>query len=57
LPTVIDALMTLQSGDRLIGVISHMENLAERLPARIEVVKSKGGSIIRMSGAVMASAG
>jgi exonuclease SbcC len=55
LPTVIDALMALQNGDRLIGVISHMDNLAERLPVRIEVVKSKGGSTIRTSGAVMAS--
>ena len=47
LPTVIDALIGLQSGDRLIGVISHMENLAERLPARIEIVTNKGRSSIR----------
>ena len=47
LPAVIDALMNLQAGDRMIGVISHMENLAQRLPVRIEVVKNHGRSTIR----------
>jgi DNA repair protein SbcC/Rad50 len=50
LPTVIDALMNLQAGDRMIGVISHMENLAQRLPARIEVIKNHGRSTVRTEG-------
>jgi len=50
LPAVIDALMNLQAGDRMIGVISHMENLAQRLPARIEIAKNHGRSTIRTEG-------
>ena len=50
LPAVIDALMNLQADDRMIGVISHMENLASRLPARIEILKNHGRSSIRMDG-------
>jgi exonuclease SbcC len=48
LPAVVDALMHLQAGDRMIGVISHMENLAQRLPARIEVVKNHGRSTVQI---------
>jgi exonuclease SbcC len=50
LPAVVDALMHLQAGDRMIGVISHMENLAQRLPARIEIVKNHGHSTVRIGG-------
>lgn len=50
LPTVIDALSTLQSGDRMVCVISHMENLAERLPARIQIVKDHGRSSLKPLG-------
>ena len=50
LPAVIDALSALQSGDRMICVISHMENLAERLPARIEIVKDHGRSSLKALG-------
>jgi len=50
LPAVIDALSTLQSGDRMICVISHMENLAERLPARIEIVNDHGRSSLKTMG-------
>ena len=50
LPAVVDALINLQAGDRMIGVISHMENLAQRLPARIEVLKNHGRSAIRVDG-------
>lgn len=46
LPGVVEALTQLQTGDRMVGVISHMENLAERMPARIAVVKKHGRSSI-----------
>jgi exonuclease SbcC len=50
LPAVVEALMSLQTGGRMIGVISHMENLAQRLPARIEIVKNRGRSTVRVNG-------
>jgi len=34
------------SGDRLVGVITHLPALAERMPARITVVKSPAGSTL-----------
>ena len=50
LPAVVEALSTLQMGDRMVCVISHMEDLAERLPARIEVVKNHGRSSVMAVG-------
>jgi exonuclease SbcC len=43
---VLDAIELLQADGRMIGVVSHLPELAERLPARIEVTKSPGGSTI-----------
>lgn len=43
---VLDAIELLQADGRMIGVVSHIPELAERLPARIEVSKSPGGSAI-----------
>lgn len=43
---VLDAIELLQADGRMIGVVSHIPELAERLPARIEVSKSPGGSTI-----------
>lgn len=39
----IDVLIELQASGRMIGVISHVEELKQTLPARIEVIKTKGG--------------
>lgn len=39
----IDALIVLQQSGRMIGVISHVEELKSALPARLEVVKTKEG--------------
>jgi DNA repair exonuclease SbcCD ATPase subunit len=39
--------MMLQSGDRLIGIITHLPGLADQMPARIEVEKTIGGSRVR----------
>ena len=43
---VLDAIEMLQVDGRMIGVVSHVSELAERLPARIEVSKSPGGSTV-----------
>ncbi len=47
LSVAIEGLELLASGDRMIGVISHVPELAERLPDRIEVVKTGGTSTVR----------
>ncbi|GGZ96711.1 hypothetical protein DC083_04495 [Ignatzschineria ureiclastica] len=39
----IDVLIELQASGRMIGVISHVEELKQTLPARIEVTKTKSG--------------
>lgn len=43
---VADALPLLQKGGRLIGVITHVQSLADQLPARIEITKGPTGSQI-----------
>ena len=47
LDLAVQGLETLAGGNRMIGVISHVEELAERLPDRIEVVKAGQSSTIR----------
>jgi len=47
LDAVIQALQALQEGGRLVGVISHVAELGERIPARLEVIKDKVGSHTR----------
>lgn len=39
----LDVLIDLQNSGKMIGVISHVEELKQTLPARIEVTKTKGG--------------
>jgi len=41
---VIQALQSLQEGGRLVGVISHVRELQERIGARLEVHKTRDGS-------------
>jgi len=48
---VADALPALQKKGRLIGVITHVESLAEQLPARIEIEKTSNSSRIVQRGA------
>lgn len=38
-----------QDGGRLIGIISHVEELKQRIPARLEVIKNKFGSTARFA--------
>jgi exonuclease SbcC len=47
LEVVVGAIEQLGGDDRLVGVITHVPELAERIPIRIEVVKSQRGSSIR----------
>jgi exonuclease SbcC len=47
LDAVIGALEDLQEGGRLVGVISHVSELAERIPARLEISKKRTGSSAR----------
>ena len=44
LDMAIKALMDLQSGGRLVGIISHVEELKQRIPVRLEVYKTRRGS-------------
>ena len=52
LDTAIGGLETLAGGQRLVGVISHIPEVAERLPDRVEVVKNGASSRLVTPGAV-----
>jgi exonuclease SbcC len=47
LSVAIEGLELLATGSRMIGIISHVPEVAERLPERIEVVKTGGASTVR----------
>jgi exonuclease SbcC len=44
LDTAIGVLEGLQAGDRLVGIISHVAELKERIPARLEVTPGRAGT-------------
>jgi len=46
---VVAGIEGLSTNDRLIGIISHIPELADRMPARIKVEKSVGGSSITVT--------
>jgi exonuclease SbcC len=48
LNTAVEAIQALQEGDRMIAVISHVTDLAERLPSLIQVIKGVSGSEISL---------
>ena len=48
---VADALQVLQGGTRLIGVITHVQALADQMPARIEIERTLSGSRVRQANA------
>jgi len=50
LDKAIDTLVSLQIGGRIVGVISHVPELRERIDARLEVTPSRQGSSIRITG-------
>jgi exonuclease SbcC len=47
LDLAVDALMELQVSGRLVGVISHVPELKQVIPARLEVQGGSGGSSTR----------
>ncbi|MGH6691172.1 MAG: SbcC/MukB-like Walker B domain-containing protein, partial [Gammaproteobacteria bacterium] len=49
LDIVTQALENLRTGDRIVGIVTHLPQLAERLPAQIRVVKSQVGSHIEIT--------
>jgi exonuclease SbcC len=49
LDTVLQGIENLSTSDRLVGIISHIPELAERMPSRINVRKAVGGSAIEIS--------
>lgn len=51
LDSVVDILGQLSQGGRVTGVVSHVMELRERLPAVLEVVSSKSGSTVRRASA------
>lgn len=48
LQLAINTLIDLQSTGRTIGIISHVSELKEQMAQRIEVIGSRGGSVIKM---------
>ncbi len=46
LDTVAAAIEQLQAGGRMVGVITHVRDLAERVPVRFEVSRGPGGSTV-----------
>ena len=47
LDAAIAALMELQSSGRLVGVISHVAELEERIPTRLEIIPGERGSVAK----------
>jgi exonuclease SbcC len=49
LDQVVDALDELHGGQRMVGVVTHLQALAERLPARVEVKRGDAGSRVAVA--------
>ncbi|HEY0364883.1 MAG TPA: SbcC/MukB-like Walker B domain-containing protein, partial [Pyrinomonadaceae bacterium] len=49
LQTVLQSIETLSASDRLVGIVSHIPELAEQMPGRISVRKAVSGSSIQVS--------
>ncbi|MCF6522449.1 SbcC/MukB-like Walker B domain-containing protein, partial [Streptomyces sp. JJ36] len=47
LDEVLDVLDGLRERDRSVGIVSHVPDLRRRIPAQLEVVKSRTGSVLR----------
>ncbi|MET7641487.1 SMC family ATPase [Streptomyces sp. NPDC005438] len=47
LDEVLDVLDALRSQDRSVGIVSHVPDLRQRIPAQLEVTKSRSGSRVR----------
>jgi exonuclease SbcC len=49
LDTVTQALEALQTRARMVGIVTHLPELAERMPAQIRVVKTQAGSHVELA--------
>jgi exonuclease SbcC len=49
LAEVMDVLDGLRSGGRVVGLVSHVADMRDRIPARLEVVKTRTGSTLRQA--------
>jgi exonuclease SbcC len=49
LDTVVGALDALHGGDRLVGIVTHVRELAERLPSRLEVTRRGNAAIVYLT--------
>ncbi|WP_424184325.1 AAA family ATPase [Actinokineospora sp. G85] len=52
LDDVMATLDGLRSGGRVVGLVSHVEELRQRIPTRLRVMKARTGSTIRVEGTV-----
>ncbi|MEU4797677.1 SMC family ATPase [Streptomyces sp. NPDC023327] len=50
LDEVLDVLDSLRERDRSVGIVSHVADLRRRVHAQLEVVKGRGGSVVRQRG-------
>ena len=50
LDDVMDMLDSLRDGGRVVGVVSHVAEMADRIPAQLRVSKSRAGSTLTVSG-------
>ncbi|WP_416983361.1 AAA family ATPase [Streptomyces sp. T028] len=50
LDEVLDVLDSLRERDRSVGIVSHVADLRRRVPAQLEVVKGRSGSVVRPRG-------
>jgi DNA repair protein SbcC/Rad50 len=51
LDEVLDVLDALREGGRTVGIVSHVAELRQRIPARVRVVKGRGGSHVEQGDA------
>src|SRR5690606_31972505 len=49
LDEVMDVLDGLRSGGRAVGLVSHVAELRDRIPARLEIVRTRTGSRVRQA--------
>ncbi|MEU9237829.1 exonuclease, partial [Streptomyces subrutilus] len=47
LDEVLDVLDSLRERDRSVGIVSHVADLRTRVQAQLEIVKQRGGSVVR----------
>ncbi|ASR37972.1 exonuclease SbcC [Prauserella marina] len=55
LDVVMDVLDELRTGGRVVGVVSHVEELRQRIPTRLRVSKSRAGSTLKSEGGIPAA--